>query len=128
MMGRKGKGVKVIDIPPMNLKDYGELPNYDLKLLKLRIAGLEEVRAGAHVQYNLYLNPNIIAAFVDYSTEQCFVVINDKEDKDSVIKLIEGLTVYSGSETAKYKALLETEEDVRYPDILKKRFNLELIE
>ncbi len=128
MIGRKKKGGEVINIPPMNLKEYGELPFYDLNLLKFRISGLEEVRAGSYLQYNLFLNPNIIAAFVDYQTKECFVAINDKENEDSIIKLIENLPVYSGSKETEYKALLETEEKISYPDILKERFNLEFVE
>ncbi len=128
MIGKKGRGAaEIINIPPMNLKEYGELPYYDLKLLKFRIEGLEELRAGSFLQYNLYLNPNVVAAFVDYNTKECFVVINDKESKESIAKFIQDLPSYSGKKV-NYSAVLESEEEVDYPDILKHRFSLEFVD
>ncbi len=126
--GKKGKGADVIELPPMRIEDYGKLPYDTVKLIRFRIRGLENLRAGSFLQYNLLLNPNVIAAFVDYGTKECFVVVNDKEDKESIAKKINSMPVYSGSDVLRYEADFEEEEEVSYADILKHRFNLEFVE
>jgi hypothetical protein len=128
MIGIKGKGTKVIDIPPMKLSEYGKLPYDSLKLMKFRLRGVEDVRAGSYIQYNLYLNKNVIAAFVDYASKECFVVVNEKETKDTIAKLIHNVPSYTGSKALKYAAEFESEEEADYTDILKSRFNLELVD
>ena len=128
MIGIKGKGAKLIEIPPMDLKKYGALPYEKVKLFKFRVRGLESLRAGSFLQYSLIMNPSVIAAFVDYTTSECFIAVNEKENKDSAAKMITESPVYSDSEFLKYEADFESEEEIYYEDILKKRFNLEFLE
>lgn len=128
MIGIKGKGAKVINIPPMDIKKYGKLPYDRLKIFRFKIRGLEEARAGSFLQYNLLLNKHVISAFVDFSTHECHIVTDAEEKKEDIEKLITESKTYSASEFLKYEAEFDSEEEVSYVDVLKNRFNLEFIE